>query len=169
MGLEFSGVDLPSDRDRLVGFLCSERWPFHGRPRLNPADVDEMEFEPPDVESYWVVDGSQTIGLARVLDLDDIGDGAVQFDLRIAARYRGVGHGGEVTRWLVRQCFERHRDLHRIEAHTRDDNVAMQRALAGAGFVHEGTLRESWAGDDGRRFDTFVYGLLRRDWLSATS
>lgn len=156
-------MEIPSDRERLVDFLGDNEWPFHARRVVRPADVIATDFSSPDVESYWVVERGQTVGLVRLFDLGDIGEGAPQFDLRIAGRHRGRGHGKRATRWVVDHLFGAYPELHRIEANTRHDNAAMQRALAAAGFVHEGTLRSSWHDDNGRWFDTLVYGLLRTD------
>jgi RimJ/RimL family protein N-acetyltransferase len=55
--------------------------------------------------------------------------------------------------------------LHRIEATTRGDNVAMMTVLERCRYVREGVLREAWRSENGERHDTMVYGLLRRDWL----
>ena len=49
------------------------------------------------------------------------------------------------------------------EADTR--NVASARVLEKVGFVHEGTLREDCV-VDGVVSDSWVFGLLRRDWLA---
>jgi ribosomal-protein-alanine N-acetyltransferase len=77
-----------------------------------------------------------------------------------------VALGRLATRWTVDHLFTSFPELHRIEANTRHDNHAMQRILTEAGFAHEGRLREAWTSDDGRWFDTMIYGLLRRDWWS---
>ena len=42
----------------------------------------------------------------------------------------------------------------------------MQRVLSGAGFTHEGRLRDAWRSDDGQWFDTMIYGMLRTDWTA---
>ena len=83
-------VVVPRNEQQLVEFLCTDSWPFHGQRRLTPADVREMDFASPNVISFWIVDGGQTVGLIRLLDLTDIGEGAPQFDLRIASRHRGL-------------------------------------------------------------------------------
>jgi RimJ/RimL family protein N-acetyltransferase len=155
---------MPCDQDELVGFLCNDEWPFHGRRTLTPDDVAEMEFSSPNVASFWIVDHGQTVGLARLLDLADIGEGSPLFDLRIASGHRGRGIGRQGTRWIVDHLFTSFPELHRIEANTRHDNLAMQRVLADVGFTHEGRLRDAWASDDGQWFDTMLYGILRTDW-----
>lgn len=168
--LEFEQVEAIRDHDELVEFLCNDEWPFHGRRVLAPDDVAAMEFSSADVATYWIVDRHrphrQVVGLVRLLDMSDIGEGAPLFDLRIAGRHRGCGLGTLATRWVVDHLFSAYPEMHRIEANTRDDNVAMQRVLSTAGFTGEGRLREAWGSDDGRWFDTMIYGILRTDWAS---
>jgi len=153
---------MPGDRGRLVGFLTNDEWPFHGRRQISPESVDAIDFSSADAESYWIVDDG-TVGLLRVFDLSDVGLGAPQFDLRIASSQRGRGYGSSATAWMVGHLFESYPELHRIEANTRHDNVAMQRALTASGFEPEGRLRSSWWSEDGTWFDTTVYGILRTD------
>lgn len=147
----------------MVGFLTGNCWPFHGVAELTEADVDAMPFVDDATSSWWIVEGDEPCALVRLLDLDDIPDGSPVFDVRVieAARRRGVGTFA--VRWLTEHLFTSHPELHRIEATTRDDNLAMQRVLERCGYTCEGRLRESWPSVDGRRFDTVVYGILRSD------
>lgn len=53
--------------------------------------------------------------------------------------------------------------VHRIEAHTDPRNLASVRVLDRLGFMHEGTMRESyWVGD--AVTDNAMYSLLAREW-----
>lgn len=165
---EFERVRLPGDRQRLVEFLCVDEWPFHGRRHLTADDVEAIDFSSPDVASFWITDHGHIVGLIRLLDLGDIGDGAPLFDVRIAVEHRGRGFGKRATHWLVEYLFTNYPELHRIEASTRADNIAMQRVLSDAGFSHEGTLRQAWSSDTGRWYDALIYGILRTD-LTARS
>ena len=165
MTIEHVRGEVPRDEQRLVEFLCTDVWPFHGHRQLTPADASEMDVASPNVTSFWIVDSRQTVGLIRLLDLTDIGEGAPQFDLRIASRHRGRGYGNEAVRWIAEHLFTTYPQLHRIEANTRDDNAAMQSVLSQAGFTLEGRLRQSWRDDEGHWFDTMGYGILRVDWI----
>ncbi len=166
MSVEFSELN-PGDHDTLVDFLCANEWPFHARRQLTSNDVAAMEFSTPDVATFWIASDAERVGLVRVLDLGDIGEGAPLLDVRIAGGHRRRGFGKLATRWVVDHLFDTHPTLHRIEANTRHDNVAMQRVLSDAGFTCEGRLREAWSGDGGPRFDTLIYGILRADWAAA--
>lgn len=159
----FVPVALPDDHSALVAFLCSEAWTFHATEHLTPDDIAEMGFVDDATESHWVIVDDQRVGLVRLFDLDDIPDGAPLFDIRLATNHRGRGLGGSAVRWLTDHLFSSFPDLHRIEATTRDDNVAMQRVLARCGYTLEGRLRESWQTADGGRRDTLLYGVLRTD------
>jgi RimJ/RimL family protein N-acetyltransferase len=77
----------------------------------------------------------------------------------------GQGYMSEATRALLRFAFEK-LDLHRVEADVDPRNEASIRLLERLGFQREGYLRERWiVGDEIN--DTILYGLLRREWLSA--
>lgn len=167
MPLSFCAVELPGEMDAVVRFLCAHDWPLHSKTRLHPTDVLEMVFDGPDVASFWIADGHERIGLVRLLDLRDVGDGGdgcPLFDLRLASTERGRGVGQESVRWLTSRLFETHPLLHRVEANTRFDNIAMRRVLERCGYRAEGQLRETWMSGDGTRHDTMVYGILRREW-----
>lgn len=159
----FVPVVLPDDLDELVAFLCSEPWPFHGTAQLSPDAVGTMSFIDDATESHWVAVDGQRVGLIRLFDLDDIPDGAPLFDIRIAGTRRSQGLGTAAVRWSTDHLFSSFPELHRIEATTRDDNVAMQHVLDRCGYTLEGRLRESWLSSDGPRHDTLLYGVLRTD------
>jgi RimJ/RimL family protein N-acetyltransferase len=54
-------------------------------------------------------------------------------------------------------------DLNRVQAETDTRNVASARVLEKLGFVREGTLREDCV-VNGEVSDSWVYGLIRREW-----
>ena len=163
MTTDYQRVQLPDDHQRLVEFLCNDTWPLHSRSQLTDDDVAAMDFSSDDVASFWITDGGQTVGLIRLLDLGDIGEGAPLIDVRIASEHRGRRLGTRATDWLVEYLFDNYPELHRIEANTSADNLAMQRVLSRAGFTHEGTLRQAWRSDDGPWFDAMIYGILRSE------
>lgn len=168
MSITYRSVELPDDVDPLVEFLCAHDWQFHGTPRPTPAEVRAMEFVGPDVASFWIIVAGQPVGLIRLFDLGDLDRGSPLFDLRLAPGYRGRGIGTQSVRWLSDYLLTTYPPLHRIEANTRHDNDAMQRVLEKCGYQLEGRLREAWLSDSGTRHDTFVYGLLRPDWVASS-
>lgn len=75
--------------------------------------------------------------------------------------FRGRGFGAQAQQQLVEYLFTTS-PVHRIEAKTRADNTAEQRALIKAGFTLEGTLRGAQFKDGAWR-DTLIFSLLRTD------
>ncbi|MCA1218250.1 GNAT family N-acetyltransferase [Streptomyces sp. 8L] len=74
----------------------------------------------------------------------------------------GHGYATEAARALLRWAFDT-LDLNRVQAETDTRNAASARVLEKAGFVREGTLREDCV-VNGEVSDSWVFGLLRRDW-----
>ena len=76
----------------------------------------------------------------------------------------GQGYATEAARAVLWWAFET-LDLNRVQSETDTRNLASARVLEKVGFVREGTLREDCV-VDGDISDSWVFGLLRRDWES---
>ena len=161
----FDAVDWPADADAATEFLAAHEWPFHGSSRLTVDDAARVALAGDDLASFWVGVDGRRVGLIRVFDLDDAGEGSPLFDLRIATDHRGRGLGRAAVSWLTNHLFTSIPALHRIEATTRHDNLAMQRVFDHCGYRLEGRFVEAWSSADGTRSDTLVYAILRREWL----
>ena len=74
----------------------------------------------------------------------------------------GQGYATEAVGALLSWAFET-LDLNRVQAEADTRNGASRRVLEKLGFVHEGTLREDCI-VNGDVSDSWVLGLLRRDW-----
>jgi ribosomal-protein-alanine N-acetyltransferase len=74
----------------------------------------------------------------------------------------GHGYATEAARAVLQWAFDT-LDLNRVQAETDTRNVASARVLEKLGFVREGTLREDCV-VNGEVSDSWVYGLLRREW-----
>ena len=160
----FREIDGTRDRDDVVAFLTGSGWPFHRHQRLNEEQARTVMLGPPsETRAFWIVEDGRQVGLVRLFDLDDADDGSVQFDLRVGEADRGRGVGRAAVAWLTRFLFDAYPALHRIEASTRFDNVAMRRTLEANEYQLEGRLRQTWLTDDGTRLDTALYGRLRTD------
>ncbi|MFM0076230.1 GNAT family protein [Paraburkholderia sediminicola] len=59
-------------------------------------------------------------------------------------------------------------DLNRVQAEADTRNTASSHVLEKLGYVREGTLREDCI-VDGEVSDSWVYGLLMREWKSLRS
>lgn len=74
----------------------------------------------------------------------------------------GHGFATEAAHAVLQWAFDT-LDLNRVQSETDTRNSASGRVLEKLGFVHEGTLREDCI-VDGEVSDTWVYGLLKREW-----
>jgi [ribosomal protein S5]-alanine N-acetyltransferase len=74
----------------------------------------------------------------------------------------GQGFATEAAGALLEWAFAT-LDLNRVQAETDTRNIASGRVLEKLGFLREGTLREDCV-VEGDVSDSWVYGLLRRDW-----
>jgi len=79
----------------------------------------------------------------------------------------GNGYATEAARAVLRWTYQT-LDLNRVQSEVDTRNIASARVLEKLGFVREGTLRQDCI-VNGDVSDTWVYGLLRSDWQSATA
>ncbi len=166
MQVSFEPLSLASQTEALVSFLTSESWPFHSHSKLSRDQVLSFIakgfYDGSNHQTFWIVNvEGERIGLIRLFDLDDIGDGYPLFDLRLRASVRGQGIGRRAVQWLTEYLFETWPVLDRIEATTRQDNLAMRKALLRSHYAKEGHYRKAWEGHD-----TIQYAILREDWLN---
>ena len=164
MALSFAPVDWPTDAEVVIDFLVGNEWPFHGTARLTRQQAATVAVSNEDVTSFWVRSEGHTVGLLRAFDLSDLASGSPLIDIRIVEDQRGKGIGTASVRWLTSHLLETYPELHRIEATTRHDNLAMQAAFATCGYREEGRLIEAWVSADGTRSDTLIFAILRREW-----
>jgi RimJ/RimL family protein N-acetyltransferase len=124
----FVPVTLPAEREVLATWLSSECWPFHSNPELEHEQVlklvdDSDYFEGPNNATFWIMLEAEHVGLIRLFDLEDIGDGEPLFDLRIRSAFRGLGLGTQSVQWLTDHLFSNFDFLERISGTTRVDNL----------------------------------------------
>lgn len=77
----------------------------------------------------------------------------------------GHGYATEAACALLQWAYDT-LDLNRVQAETDTRNAASVRVLEKLGFTLEGTLREDCV-VDGYVSDSWVFGLLRREWQPA--
>lgn len=77
----------------------------------------------------------------------------------------GHGYATEAARAVLTWAYAT-LPLNRVQSEADTRNPASARVLEKLGFVLEGTLREDCV-VDGVTSDSWVYGLLRRDWEAA--
>lgn len=158
----------PRAEGEIVRWVAGDRWPFHGVEAPTAQNVSawvrEGRFHSDESRSFWIVregDGER-VGLVTV---EDLGDPTPIFDLRVARPYRGRGIGRQAVTWLARYVFTEF-GKHRVEGHTRHDNVAMRRVFEACGWVQEAYYRRAWRDSASNWHDAVAYALLRDDWES---
>lgn len=169
MALSLTRIDpTGADRDALVDFFVSNRFPFHVDPRPTPERVDEAiaagRFRDDDNDSYWIDHAEQ--GRIGFLRFEDLTDQAPLFDLRLADGARGKGLAAAILALGAEHVFSTMPEVRRFEGQTREDNVAMRRAFRRAGWVQEAYYREGWPVEGGAPVASVAYSVLRRDWES---
>jgi RimJ/RimL family protein N-acetyltransferase len=85
----------------------------------------------------------------------------------LGRRYWGSGYMQEALQALLRYAFQT-LDFNRLEADIDPRNTASAKTLERLGFQKEGYLRERWI-VNGEISDTWLYGLLRREWQERSS
>ncbi len=83
------------------------------------------------------------------------------------AQYRGRGYGYEAMQLALNFAFNE-LNLHRVCLTVFSYNTAAITLYERLGFTREGTYREHLE-RDGRRFDMYLYGLLRPEWARGNS
>jgi RimJ/RimL family protein N-acetyltransferase len=78
------------------------------------------------------------------------------------AKHRGQGHGKEALKLTIEFGFEE-LNFHRIYLTVLEYNQAAIKLYEKLGFKREGIYRE-FIHRDGKRYDMYLYGLLRPEW-----
>ncbi|WP_036843046.1 GNAT family N-acetyltransferase [Pontibacillus marinus] len=82
--------------------------------------------------------------------------------IAIGADHQGKGLGKEAMQLLLRFAFDE-LNLHRVQLTVFENNDRAIRLYESLGFTKEGAHRE-FLYRDGKNYDMFLYGLLRREW-----
>lgn len=123
----------------------------------------------PDVFLFAIrlVDDEELIGLLE-LDGVDWPNRTTFLSIGIGeARFRGQGYGYEAMQLALNFAFNE-LNLYRVCLTVFSYNAAAVALYERLGFSREGVYREHIE-RDGRRYDMFLYGLLRPEWLKLRS
>ena len=109
-----------------------------------------------------IKDGDRHIGNCGFNEIDYVNRNAV-FGILIGEKdVWGHGYGPEATQLILKHGFEE-LGLHRIGLDVYSHNARAIRVYEKAGFVREGTLRESYF-RNGVYHDTIVMSVLESEW-----
>ena len=107
-------------------------------------------------------DGDLHIGNCGLHQIDYQNRNA-EFGIMIGEKeHWGHGYALEAAKLILQYGFDE-LNLHRISLEVYSHNERAQRAYEKAGFVHEGTMRESYF-RNGTYHDTLVMAVLKSDW-----
>jgi RimJ/RimL family protein N-acetyltransferase len=104
----------------------------------------------------------RVVGFARIVWIEwTHGNGWLRLGIG-DVKDRGVGLGREILDMLIRFAFQEV-NLYRLSAGVQEYNTQAIRLFERAGFVREITRRQDllW---DGKLWDQYLYGLLRKEW-----
>ena len=160
-----------SEAEKLAQWISNGIWPFHGaaRPSLDQVrkSISNGFYSGDDNKTFWIFLEGQPdpIGIICLHELTDL---TPIFDLRLKTTARNRGFGRQAVNWLADYMFTR-TDKHRIEGHTRVDNIAMRHVFTACGWVLEGHYRQAWPDSSGKYHDAVAYALLKSDWETGVS
>jgi RimJ/RimL family protein N-acetyltransferase len=117
--------------------------------------------------------GSLTYGIRTLAEdrlIGTVGLWEIEWSNAVASLSIGIGHrddwgkgyGSDALRLILAYAF-RELNLHRLTLTVLAYNERAIRLYERSGFQREGVLRE-FGQRDGRRYDMYVYGLLRPEW-----
>lgn len=118
--------------------------------------------ESSNVVSIKLKESNKIIGIAGFDDIVKDNKVATLFIGIGDKSLRGQGYGKEAINLLLKFGFNE-LDFHRIQLNVLQFNYTAIHMYEKAGFIKEGTYRE-FVLRDGKRFDLYLYGLLKSEW-----
>lgn len=167
MNLKFKVIS-KDESASLAKWLSSDTWPFFigHSPTMDDViqRINEGAFFSEGELNFWILNSvDERIGLVELYQLNDL---APMFSVRFRKDARGKGYGKTTIEWLTKYIFENYPDKKRIEAQTREDNVAMRKLFNRTGYIKEAYFRKASPTETGGRVASVAYGILKEDWLS---
>lgn len=152
-----------TEREALQWAGAALSWPLR---RSELVDLIKQHRGPEPTREVWAVMRGQDmighfqIGLNRRLRTVGLGR------IALAPPYRGQSFSAPLMNLILAQAFS-HDWVHRADLLVYSHNRAAIRAYERAGFIHEGTRRESTPIED-EIWDTHMMSLLRREFDKRT-
>ena len=160
----------PSDLSALHNLLSSNNWPYHDIQKPDEdfiASKSEEYFLNNSVKTIVYVDENNHIsGYIRFYGIEDLDTDSPLFDIRVSEFSRGKGIGTQLVKEGLKLIFNHYKNIRRVEANTREDNIIMQRLLENIGFTQEARYRKCAKLLDGTYVDIFGYAILREEFKS---
>lgn len=111
---------------------------------------------------HWVItlDG-HPVGRVKAWEVSPY-NGYVQLGYDVGPDYRNHGYMTEAVSAVVRYMLTE-ADANRVYCSVRESNIPSQRVCEKVGMIHEGTMRQHYACQDGGYDDVRIYGILKSD------
>jgi RimJ/RimL family protein N-acetyltransferase len=107
--------------------------------------------------------GGEPAGTIGLHPLNPV-EGSSEIGIFLSEEYWGRGLGTEASHLVTDYAF-RERAHHRVTARVIEGNAASRALWETLGFRQEATMRDA-AFRDGEYVDTYLYAVLREEWLS---
>lgn len=147
-----------ADADSLVGIKSLPMTIDEARKSV-AAMVDELR---KPFAFHWVItlDGA-VIGRIKAWDVNPY-NGYLQLGYDMGPEYRGNGYMTEAVRAVIHFLLTE-AEVNRVFCSVRESNLASCRVCEKVGMIHEGTLRQHYARQDGGYDDVRIYGIISSD------
>lgn len=109
---------------------------------------------------HWIITlADKPIGRIKGWDVNPY-NGYLQLGYDVGPAYRGQGYMTEAVGAVIRYMLTV-AEANRVYCSVREGNLASRRVCEKCGPLHEGTLRQHYARQDGGYDDVRIYGILK--------
>ena len=146
-----------------------------GNVLMHLADEEHSERVVRDLSAKWTAGKYFFIGLYEKMNKEWAGQLYVaparpnlpEFTIGFVADidFEGKGYMAEAVRGVLDILFN-DLNVHRVVSDCHEKNIRSMKLLERCGFIREGHLRENKKNPDGSFHGDYLYGLLRREYLS---
>ena len=158
-------INEESQSNDLKEFLTSQTWEFYEEEQITEESfntkMSKNHFRNDSTKTYLCYENGCLLGCMRYFDLENVDDDFPMFDIKIHESSRGKGVGTFLLNQTLGLIFKEYSNIFRIEATTREDNVAMQKLFEKCGFNIWGKSSKSWKKNSGEFVSTFHYEKFR--------
>lgn len=158
----------PDDLPDLHNLLVTNRWEYFLDPVIDEHGLktrDEKYFSSKSTQTLVALEENQIIGYIQFDNIEDASDTAPSFTLCVATIARGKGVGTALLKKGSAYIFNTVKNIRRIYATTRADNVAMIKTFEAVGFRKEARHLKEWENRDTKEFvDAVGYAILREEF-----
>lgn len=159
------------DINDIHDLLTSNRWEYLFESVITTEGLkkrNEEYFSSNDSKSLVYRNAqNKLLGVIRFFEIEDNDTSDPDFTIYVDEQARQKGVGKKLLKEGVQFIFDAYRNIRRVEATTRCDNIPMQRLFEAVGFAKESHYRKVWkVSNTGEFMDSFGYAILRDEFLS---